>query len=75
MNNKLSYAYFSFNFKKMLLRNFTFNYKLRQNFIIKKFVNSKMERRQPYDFILVLDFEATCEKNTKLHPQVSWPST
>ena len=37
-----------------------------------KIFNSKMSLRQPYEFLLVLDFEATCEKNTKLHPQVSY---
>ena len=26
--------------------------------------------RQKYDFILVLDFEATCEKNRQIVPQV-----
>lgn len=29
------------------------------------------QAEQNYDFFLVLDFEATCDKNRKIHPQVS----
>lgn len=28
-------------------------------------------RKQKYDYLLVLDFEATCDDKTKLKPQVS----
>jgi len=30
---------------------------------------------QAFDYFLVLDFEATCEENKKLVPQVAWRRT
>ena len=31
---------------------------------------SDMEGRSPFDYYLVLDFEATCERGTQIDPQV-----
>jgi len=34
-------------------------------------MGSAVHKPQAFDYFLVLDFEATCEKNTKPTPQVS----
>ena len=34
-------------------------------------LNMAANKKAAYDFYLVLDFEATCEKSVKINPQVS----
>lgn len=55
----------------MILRNLILKkYKLTRYLFSEKHFKSSMDVKQSFDFILILDFEATCEKNTKLQPQV-----